>query len=195
MDLIFKRLSAAHLLLSKGWSRLLMHVYKCQFRTIGKNVIFDPVRSSFSYKTINLGSNIFVGSGAVFSADRSTITIGSYVMFGPRVTISGGDHEVSSLIKPMYLVKEKSESCDADVVINDDVWIGANSIVLKGVNIGTGSIIAAGSVVTKDVEPYSIYAGTPAKKIKDRFDSAERDLYVKNMKSYGVFSEICERNK
>jgi acetyltransferase-like isoleucine patch superfamily enzyme len=62
---------------------------------------------------------------------------------------------------------------DSEIVIDDDVWIGFGSIVLGGVRIGEGSIVAAGSVVTKDVEPYSIYAGVPAKKVGDRFDSPE----------------------
>ena len=57
------------------------------------------------------------------------------------------------------------------VSISDDVWVGYGSIILSGIKIGQGSIIAAGSVVTKDVEPYSIYAGVPAKKVKDRFSS------------------------
>ena len=57
--------------------------------------------------------------------------------------------------------------------IGDDVWIGYGAIIMSGVNIANGSIIAAGSVVTKDTEPYSIYAGIPAKKIKDRFPTKE----------------------
>lgn len=169
-----------------------MYTYRYQFLSIGKNVVFDPIRSSFSYKTISIGSNVFIGSGAIFSADRSKITIGSYVMFGPRVIVSGGDHEITSLTKPMYSVVEKSSSCDADVLIGDDVWIGANCVVLKGVTIGTGSVIAAGSIVTKDVESYSIYAGVPAKKIKNRFTDSDRKTYMDNMTSYGITSPCCK---
>jgi acetyltransferase-like isoleucine patch superfamily enzyme len=68
-------------------------------------------------------------------------------------------------------------------VIGDDVWIGFGAIVMSGVNISDGTIIAAGSVVTHDTEPYSIYAGVPAKKIRDRFDS-EEDLqrHIKQLK-------------
>lgn len=64
---------------------------------------------------------------------------------------------------------------DEKIVIENDVWIGFGSIILGGVKIGQGSIIAAGSVVTKDVLPFSIYGGVPAKKIRERFDS-ETDL-------------------
>lgn len=57
--------------------------------------------------------------------------------------------------------------------IGNDVWVGFGAIVMSGVNIADGSIIAAGSVVTSDTEPYSIYAGVPARKIHSRFDSAQ----------------------
>lgn len=58
---------------------------------------------------------------------------------------------------------------DKDVIIEDGVWVGCNVTILKGVHIGKGSVIAAGSIVTKDVPPYSIVGGNPAKVIKFRF--------------------------
>jgi acetyltransferase-like isoleucine patch superfamily enzyme len=58
-------------------------------------------------------------------------------------------------------------------VIGDDVWVGYGAIILSGVTIGEGSIIAAGSLVTKDVEPYSVYAGVPARRMGDRFSTVE----------------------
>ena len=63
------------------------------------------------------------------------------------------------------------------IIIEDDVWIGYNKTVLSDVRIGTGSIVAAGSVVTKNVEPYSIVAGNPAKKIKERFSELELKMH------------------
>jgi acetyltransferase-like isoleucine patch superfamily enzyme len=68
---------------------------------------------------------------------------------------------------------------DSKVIIEDDVWIGYGSIVLSGVKIGRGSIVAAGSVVTKDIEPYSIVAGNPAKLIRKRFTEDEIHLHEK----------------
>lgn len=62
-----------------------------------------------------------------------------------------------------------------DITIGADVWIGANATIISGVSIGTGAVIGAGSVVTKDVPPYEIWAGNPAKKIRDRFDLNTRD--------------------
>jgi maltose O-acetyltransferase len=79
------------------------------------------------------------------------IYIGNYVMFGPIVTIRGGNHRFDMIGKYMYNVKEteKLPENDQDVVIEDDVWVGCNVTILKGVTIGHGSDIAEGAVVIK----------------------------------------------
>lgn len=86
-----------------------------------------------------------------------------------------GNHRIDIPGKYMSEVTDamKRLEDDQDVVIEDDVWIGCNAIILKGVTIGTGAVIAAGAVVTKDVAPYSIVGGNPAKLIRKRF-SAEQ---------------------
>ena len=65
------------------------------------------------------------------------------------------------------------------IIISDDVWIGFGCLILSGVKIGQGAVVAAGSVVTKDIEPYAIVGGTPAKFIKYRFDKEIRDKLLK----------------
>ncbi|CAG0905860.1 unnamed protein product, partial [Darwinula stevensoni] len=80
-------------------------------------------------------------------------------MFGPNVTIMGGNHNTSVIGAFMYDVREKLPENDQPVIIEDDVWVGTGVIILKGVTIGKGSIIAAGSVVTKSCKPYSILGG------------------------------------
>ena len=64
-------------------------------------------------------------------------------------------------------------SCKGDIIIGNDVWIGAKSTVMSGVTIGDGSVVAAGSLVTKDVAPYSVVGGNPAKHIKYRFSTGQ----------------------
>ncbi len=69
--------------------------------------------------------------------------------------------------------KEKNAHDDQDIVVEDDVWIGARAIILKGVTIGKGSIVGAGAVVTKTIPPYSIVGGIPAKVLRFRFSKEE----------------------
>ena len=95
------------------------------------------------------------------------VVAGDYVMFAPGVMITGSDHEISDPLIPMYFTNRPDLD---ETIIEDDVWLGARSIVMSGVRIGKGSVVAAGSVVTKDVAPYSIIAGVPAKLIRKRFD-------------------------
>ena len=95
------------------------------------------------------------------------IEIGNHVMFGPGVHIHGGNHIFDRV--GQYMDQVVKDGSDGKIIIDDDVWIGANAIILKGVRVGEGSIVGAGAVVTKDVAPYTIVAGNPAKKIRDRF--------------------------
>jgi len=174
-----------HQLFSKIWVRILMLSYSAQFKEIGESVIFNPISSVFSYKTIRLGNHVFIGGKAWFSGE---INIGNYVMFGPSVSILGGDHEYKDLERPMFFVKENADRC-APITIEDDVWIGANVTILKGVTIKRGSIVAAGSVVNKDVEAFSIFGGIPAKKIGERFNIEEKEAYLKNIEEWKLQNE------
>ena len=161
-------------------SRLLMYSFRPLFKKHGKNNIFSPY-DSFSFSTISLGNDVYIGSGAKFSS-ISSISIGNKVMFGPNVTIMGGDHNTTTIGKYMFDVEEKLPNNDLPIVIKDDVWIGCNSIILKGVTIGQGSIIGAGSLVIKDVPDYSIAVGSPAKVIKKRFSYDELIKHITLLK-------------
>ena len=91
-------------------------------------------------------------------------------MFGPNVTVITGDHRIDILDRPMCSITddEKLPENDQDVVIEEDVWVGAGATILKGVTIGNGSVVAAGALVKKDVPPYAVVGGVPAKIIKMR---------------------------
>lgn len=86
-----------------------------------------------------------------------------------------GNHRIDLLGKYMIDVQnnEKNAEDDANIIIEDDVWIASRAIILKGVHIGRGSVVAAGAVVTKDVAPYSVVGGVPARFIKYRFTAEE----------------------
>jgi acetyltransferase-like isoleucine patch superfamily enzyme len=119
-----------------------------------------------------LGRYVFIGSRAWFSGGKDApITIGSFVMFGPNVALLCGDHEIYRLGVPMSLIIEsdKSPERSGSIIIEDDVWIGANTTILKGVTIGRGAVVAAGSVVNRSVPPFHIAGGVPARVIRERF--------------------------
>ena len=103
------------------------------------------------------------------------VELGAYVMLGPRVMIVGDDHRFDIPGTPtIFSGRPKKQH----TLIDTDAWIGAGSIILSGVTVGRGAIVAAGAVVTKDVPPYEIHAGVPAKKIAERFtDPEERALH------------------
>jgi len=132
----------------RAWLRVRRRVLKSTFKRCGKNVSFDP-GDVYSYQNIEIGDDVFIGPGANLQAGESGIIIGNKVMFGPNVSIMGGDHNFSEIGQFMFDVKVKRPANDQTVVVEDDVWIGAGAIILKGVCLGRGCIVAAGSVVTK----------------------------------------------
>lgn len=106
--------------------------------------------------------------------DGSKLKIGNFCSFAKNTFFClGGEHDYKTLSTYPFESRISDNKITSfskgDIVIGDDVWIGVNVTILSGVKIGQGAIIAAGSVVTKDVEPYSIYGGVPARLIKKRF--------------------------
>lgn len=119
---------------------------------------------------LEIGYNSSIGSGATIMCTRAKVIIKDHVMFGPNVTIISGDHRIDIVDKPMATLndEDKLPENDMEIVFEGDNWIGANATILKGVNVGYGAVIAAGAVVVKNVKPYTVVAGVPAKEIKKR---------------------------
>ncbi len=131
---------------------------------IGDGTVIRPSASLANPEHIFLGENVHINRHAyLWAGEHSQITIGDNFVCGPGIFITSDNHG----IKKEKLIREQ-EGVEKDVVIGNDVWIGAYGIVLPGVTIGDGAVIAAGSVVTKNVAPYSIVAGVPAKEIGQR---------------------------
>lgn len=122
---------------------------------------------------VHIGSDVFIGPGVLMIAEpEAEIRIGSKVMFGPQVKLIASDHRFSD---PDLPIKDSGYGTLAQITISDDVWVGCGVTILKGVHIGRGSIVGAGAVVTKDIGENEIWAGNPARKVKNRF-SAVVDL-------------------
>jgi virginiamycin A acetyltransferase len=125
------------------------------------------------------------GCPRVLEPDLAGLTIGRFCSIGPNVTIALGNHRtdlvttypfkaiadiVGGGLWEQALSAGPDHDTRGDVVIGDEVWLGANSTVLSGVTIGTGAVIGAGTVVRRDVPPYAIVTGNPAKVVRRRFD-------------------------
>ena len=150
-------------------NRFLSFFYKRMMRGCGSHVRFSALTSEFTYPHITIGNDVYIGPHALFLCTESQIFIGNKVLFGPRVTIIGGDHRVTDVGRFIDDVLDKQPGDDLDVHIEDDVWIGTNVTLLKGVTVGRGAVVAAGALVVKDVPPYAIVGGVPAKVLKYRF--------------------------
>ena len=159
--LIARHLPRSDVPYSLGSKQIRAFICRNLFSKFGKNVNIEPKAIFYNMKKSEIGDNSGVGMGSYIG----TVQIGKDVMMGPEVVILSLDHKYDETDIPM-----RCQGCREDnpVIIEDDVWIGTRSIILPGLRIGRGSIIAAGSVVSKDVGAYSIMGGNPANIIGKR---------------------------
>ncbi len=134
-------------------------------RLIGKPVdksfgMFPPFYTDCG-KNINIGKNVFINSCCCFQ-DQGGITIGDGALIGHKVVMATLNHD--------FMPERRGDTIPKPIVIGKNVWIGSNSTILGGVTIGDNSIIAAGSLVNKDVPPDMVVAGTPAGVIKSIYE-------------------------
>lgn len=123
---------------------------------------------------VTIGKKTYGFIDALFSNPDNRLIIGSYCSIAQGVKfLPSTDHAVDRIstypFKAMCLTGEQEALSKGDIVVADDVWIGYGATVLSGVHIGQGAVVAAGSVVTRDIPPYAIVGGVPAKIIKYRF--------------------------
>ena len=149
--------------ISRAYNKLLLVPALLRtFEKCGENVTLGRRSEIAGAENISMGHDVYLGPGTTLVTTRSKIIIGNYVMSGPNLTIITGDHRTDILDRPMMTLtdEDKLPENDQDVVIGDDVWMGSNVTVLKGVHVSDHCVIAAGAVVTKNVEPeYSIWGG------------------------------------
>lgn len=164
--------------------KILAVIYRNCMGYCGKNVMLRPMSSVFKgLENIYIEGDVRIARYATIYTTRAKVFIGQKVGIAPYLKIITGNHRINRIGHYMFDGdNDKRPSDDKDVIIEGDNWFGINVTILSGVTVGRGTVIAAGSVLTKSVPPYSIVGGVPAKVIKYRFtiDEAlehEKKLY------------------
>lgn len=155
--------------------KVLRACLKRRFASFGPGSSYDPMTSIIGgYEHIHLGRDVFIGAHAFLSADGVRVDIGDDTVIGPGLYLIAGDHEFAT---PGISFRGAPKGRNEAIKIGRNVWIGGRATVLKGVTIGDGAIIAAGSVVTRDVEPFAVVAGVPAQFMRWRFEGVARQIH------------------
>lgn len=171
-------------------AQLRYSIYKKRFKSCGKDVNIPEGCTIRGFQNIEVGNDIGMGLGSLIFAGLSRgnerivignnvslnsniminadmggeIVIGNNILIGPNVVIRASNHNYERIDIPIRTQGHTS----GRIIIKDDVWIGANAVILPNVTIGKGAIIAAGAVVTKDIDDYEMAGGVPAKYIGSR---------------------------
>lgn len=168
-----------------GYIVNIFHTLLRKYKEITINEALGGGERKIAYPYVISGANniiteqpINIGVNATLYSTGAKLIIKKHFISGPGLTIITGDHHyIAGRYLDSITDSDKIPENDQDVIIEEDVWCGANVTILKGVTIGRSSIIAAGSVVTKDIPPYSIVGGIPAKVIKQKWSDEELSLH------------------
>jgi acetyltransferase-like isoleucine patch superfamily enzyme len=179
----------------------IMRFFGYRFRQTGKCFFCLGTSSYFKKNSVSVKDYVFINRNARFSAN---VEIGHFVQIGANVAIVGGDHDFGVCGVPLAFTR-KDQKEELVTIIEDDAWVGHGAIIISGVRIGRGAIIAAGAVVTKDVPPYAIVGGVPAKVIRYRFTAEEQTIHNKSLdeliksknaefESYRLLNQMSDSN-
>ncbi len=167
------------------WQRNFESLKRSQFGYIADTVILSPPLSGYT-RNVYIYDNVGIGPHAVFSTPNAKIIIKGNCAIAEHLAIHTGNHARQiGLFLTDITEANKPKGYDKDVIIEKDVWIGANVTILAGAHVGRGATIAAGAVVNKDVPPYCIAGGVPAKVLKfywsiEQIMEHESKLYPEN---------------
>lgn len=162
-------------IVSEMYQKLHLHAFKKRWRKLNLHNLTEAM-CPFGDTKVVVGKESY-GELSIITFNRhSSLKIGNFCSIASNVQfVLDADHQLNAVstypFKVALLKTEKMEATSkGDIIVDDDVWIGYGATIMSGVHIGQGAVVAAGAVVTKDVPPYAIVGGVPAKVIKYRFE-------------------------
>jgi acetyltransferase-like isoleucine patch superfamily enzyme len=160
----------------------------------GQNFRFNPFNCYLEYEHIEIGNNVFINRNAYIAGK---IAIEDNVMIGPNVTIINGSGNHIFRIVGQHINQQGREQDVKPIMIAKDSWIAANVVIIKGAGVGEGSVIGAGSIVTKEMPPYCVCLGNPCKPVKYRYTDEElrQHLILLNRSSEEAENTIQKRRQ
>lgn len=157
-------------------TQLREQMLKDMFAEIGEGCYIEPpFHSNFGGKHVHFGHDVYANFNLTL-VDDGHIYVGDYVMFGPNVTVATAGHPVCPELR-----KNGQVQYNLDIHIEENVWIGAGSIIMPGVTIGKNSVIGAGSIVTKDIPANVVAFGNPCRVVRP-IGERDRQFYYRDRK-------------
>lgn len=148
---------------------------KKMFAEIGEDCYIEPpFHANWGGKNVHFGNGVYANFNLTM-VDDCDIFVGNNVLFGPNVTVSAGTHPIHPELR------SKQAQYNISIHIGNNVWIGANSVILPGVNIGDNSVIGAGSIVTKDIPSNVVAVGNPCRVLRE-INENDMKYYYRDMK-------------
>ncbi|WP_415336224.1 sugar O-acetyltransferase [Clostridium perfringens] len=150
-------------------------ILKKMFAEIGDDCYIEPpFHANWGGKNVHFGNGVYANFNLTM-VDDCDIFVGNNVMFGPNVTVSAGTHPIHPELR------SKQAQYNIPIHIGNNVWIGANSVILPGINIGDNSVIGAGSIVTKDIPSNVVAVGNPCRVLRE-INENDMKYYYRDMK-------------
>lgn len=151
-----------------------MQLFKIKWRINNKNN-YTYATSVFDIENVKVGKYTYGGISVSNDVKDAKLVIGNFCSIAENVHFMlGSEHALNHIstypFQVYFMGADREAISKGDIIVKDDVWIGRNALIMSGVNIGQGAVIAAGAVVTKDVPPYAIVGGVPARVIRYRFE-------------------------
>lgn len=170
---------------------LLFSFYKKKFKSLGNGTKINPTASIHDKRLVSIGENSFIGKWCHISIVKpALLVVGNHAIISPYTKILAGDHRMDYVGKFISVI---NDPINIPIAIENDTMIGMDAMVLKGVTIGEGAVIGAKAVVVKNVLPYTVAVGIPAKMIKLRFNLEDIPRHMEAINSRYDFNFLKEQ--